>query len=83
MINSWYTKYQKLSKNYKEEVKNLIKKNKEPTKISNHVIYNCTGRYIKLLKIDKIRSKSDISSVGISTELIIDTIANGKIIFVI
>lgn len=79
MTNSWYSKYQKLSKNYKEEVEKLIKKNKEPTKISNHVIYNCSGRFVKLLKIEKTRSNSEFSSIGTIRESIIDTVANGKI----
>jgi len=77
MLNSWYNKFQKLSQNYQEEVKNLIKKNQEPTKISNHIIYNCTGRYLEILKIDKNKSRSEISNIIDYKDLIIDTIPNG------
>ncbi len=62
MTNSWYSKYQKLSKNYKEEVKQLIEKNKEPSKISNHVIFNCTGRYLKLNKLYLNKKKTEESN---------------------
>ncbi len=83
MTYSWYTKFLKLSKDYKEEIKKLIKKNKQLTKISNHVIHNCTGRYLKLLKEDKLKTKSDILiKSGLNKEFVIDTITNGKRILI-
>lgn len=44
MLNSWYQKFDKLSKNYKEEIKNFLDNKSKMQKISNHVIYNYSGK---------------------------------------
>lgn len=79
MINSWYEKFDKLSKNYKEEVKNIISNNNEPTKISNHLIYNYTGRYIFLFRY-KQSSKRKGSKDYLDEKNFIDAIPNGNLL---
>ncbi len=48
MLNSWYQKFDKLSKNYKEEITNFVKSKSKLQKISNHIIYNYSGRTFSL-----------------------------------
>ena len=92
MINSWYDKFLKLSNNYKEEIKKIMNQDEESSKICNHIVYNWTGRYLKLFRVKKLKSKkknkqdkiqnlNPIENSEITFEYI-DIIPNGKIFFI-
>lgn len=62
-LKSWIDKYYKLQANYSEGVKNIVD-NYVDMNITNHTVYNYTGRHIKLFKIYK-NEKNQFSSEGV------------------
>lgn len=59
---SWIQKFSKLKANYSEEIKNILK-NEENMKISNHTLFNYTGRRMKIYKLyksDKSQTLDDV-----------------------
>ena len=72
---SWFEKYSILNSNYSEEIKNILK-DEETMKISNHVVYNFTGRKMKLFRL----FKSHRNNVPDDIKLL-DHLNNGKIKF--
>jgi hypothetical protein len=65
-MNSWIDKYFKLKNNYAEEVKKLIQNDKNMN-ITNHTVYNFTGRPMRLYKLfknNKMNFSDDVKKLG-------------------
>ena len=50
-INSWLEKFLKLKSNYNEEVKNIISEHNFSQKVTNHSVYNYSGKIMILYRI--------------------------------
>lgn len=60
-MNSWIDKYFKLKNNYSEEIKKLLEKDKSMT-ITNHTVFNYTGRPMKIYRFYKNSSRGQNSN---------------------
>ena len=64
-MNSWIDKYWKLKANYREEINKIIK-NEKDMKISNHTLFNYTGKNLviyKILQDERIKSNKNIQKL--------------------
>jgi hypothetical protein len=60
-MNSWIDKYFKLKNNYSEEIKKLLEKEKNMT-ITNHTVFNFTGRPMKIYRFYKNSNRGQNSN---------------------